>query len=166
LPLQDPPEYFQHPQGYIAYDDTVPPALLEAARTVTRNFSLEATGPHFDLVNAQLKQLRVAFALAQVGAGCWRLGAWLGWWQAQWVGVPGSTPTVASRSLCLHQADRRQAAAAVPATHALLPLLRSLPAAAAACVHPAAACPFSADHWAGGGAAQADVWHGPLVGAS
>ena len=72
--LQDPPEYFQHPQGYIAYDDTVPPALLEAARAVTRNFSLEATGPHFDLVNAQLKQLRVAFALAQVGAGCWVLG--------------------------------------------------------------------------------------------
>ena len=68
----------------------MPPALLEAARSATRNFTLEATTPHFDLVNAQLRQLRVAFALAQVGAG---LGSvWLGCWQARGVGVPGSAP--------------------------------------------------------------------------
>jgi hypothetical protein len=64
--LQDPPEYFNHEKGFIAYDDTVPPELLEAARQAERNFTLDATMPHFNLVNHQLRQLRAAFALAQV----------------------------------------------------------------------------------------------------
>ncbi|EFN51848.1 hypothetical protein CHLNCDRAFT_37217 [Chlorella variabilis] len=61
----DPGEYFSHPKGFIAYDGTVPPMLLEAAQKVQRDFSLQATMPHFNLVNHQIKQMRAAFALAQ-----------------------------------------------------------------------------------------------------
>lgn len=65
LLVQDPGEYFSHPKGFIAYDGTVPPMLLEAAQKVQRDFSLQATMPHFNLVNHQIKQMRAAFALAQ-----------------------------------------------------------------------------------------------------
>lgn len=65
--LQDGPEYFNTPgAGFIAYDPDIPAALLDAIRTMERNFTLEATMPHFDLVNFQLRQLRAAFAVATV----------------------------------------------------------------------------------------------------
>ena len=39
--LQDPPEYFSHAKGFLVHDDPVPQALLDAARSVDRNFTLE-----------------------------------------------------------------------------------------------------------------------------
>lgn len=53
----------------------MPPLLCcQAVRSMERNFTLEATQPHFDLVNHQLRQLRVLFALGMVGTA----PAWLG----------------------------------------------------------------------------------------
>ena len=69
LPQVDGPDYFQHPAGYLVYDPALPAALLEAAKNVNRAGNLAATQPHFNLVNYQLSQMRVAFALAQVCAG-------------------------------------------------------------------------------------------------
>lgn len=39
--MQDPPSYFTHEQGFLVHDDPVPQALLDAARAVTRDFSLQ-----------------------------------------------------------------------------------------------------------------------------
>ena len=55
--LQDPSEYFQHSNGFIVYSPSLPKRLLEAAATYDRNFTLEATQPHFALVNYQLLQV-------------------------------------------------------------------------------------------------------------
>lgn len=39
--VQDPPAYFTHEHGFLVHDDPVPQALLDAARTVTRDFTLQ-----------------------------------------------------------------------------------------------------------------------------
>jgi hypothetical protein len=62
----DPAPYFAHDKGFLVHDDPVPQALLDAARTVNRDVTLQATMPHFELVNYQLRQLRALFALATI----------------------------------------------------------------------------------------------------
>lgn len=37
---QDPPEWWTHPIGFLSYDNDVPEALLEAARTVRCPFGV------------------------------------------------------------------------------------------------------------------------------
>lgn len=65
--VQDGAEYFNTPPaGFIVYDPAIPAQLLDAIHTMERNFTLEATMPHFNLVNFQLRQLRAAFAVATV----------------------------------------------------------------------------------------------------
>ena len=87
----DGPEYFQHPAGYIIYDPALPAALLDAAKNVNRAGNLAATQPHFDLVNYQLTQMRVAFALAQVRGVQWGVGGACSsvQWGVEWVGGGG-----------------------------------------------------------------------------
>ncbi|KAI3434501.1 hypothetical protein D9Q98_002576 [Chlorella vulgaris] len=62
----DAADYFSSSNGFLTYDDTVPQALLQAVANVQRNFTLEATMPHFNLINYQLRQMRAAFRLAQL----------------------------------------------------------------------------------------------------
>ncbi|KAL4450568.1 hypothetical protein ABPG77_000924 [Micractinium sp. CCAP 211/92] len=91
----DGPEYFSEPPaGFIVYDPDIPSSLLDAVRTMERNFTLEATTPHFNLVNFQLRQLRAAFAVATItGRGLVLPQLWCGmdrWWAPHDGTIPGS----------------------------------------------------------------------------
>ncbi|KAL4439682.1 hypothetical protein ABPG75_002683 [Micractinium tetrahymenae] len=88
-------EYFKDPPaGFIVYDPDIPAPLLEAMRTMERNFTLEATTPHFELVNFQLRQLRAAFAVATItGRAIVLPRLWCGmdrWWAPHDGTIPGS----------------------------------------------------------------------------
>lgn len=60
---QDPDSYFEHSSGFISSHHKVSERLLRDVRDQERNFDLNSTVPHFNLVNAQLKTIRTLFAL-------------------------------------------------------------------------------------------------------
>lgn len=62
---EDPDEYFQHENGFVSIDNNVT-LLLEATNHTKLNGTLEATLPHFNLVNAQLMNLRALFGISTV----------------------------------------------------------------------------------------------------
>lgn len=59
----DPDSYFEHAAGFISSPHKVSERLLRAVREGERQFDLNSTVPHFNLVNAQLKTIRTLFAL-------------------------------------------------------------------------------------------------------
>ncbi|KAL6771852.1 AXT2 [Auxenochlorella protothecoides x Auxenochlorella symbiontica] len=82
---KDPPEWWTHPIGFLSYDNDVPEALLEAARTANLSYALPSTLPHFALVNHQLRSMRNALVLASElgGAATVLPSIWVGldrWW--------------------------------------------------------------------------------------
>lgn len=86
--------HFNHPGGYIVHAHDVPQALLDAVRAGERDGSLNATLPHFNLVNHQLLQLRALFALAGLsGRAAILPQLWCGmdrWWAPHYGTIPGS----------------------------------------------------------------------------
>ena len=69
----DKKEYYDPAGGLLAFDASIPQALLDGARGAewgpgqrSGALTVEGTKGHFALVNHQLKQIRTAFALAQV----------------------------------------------------------------------------------------------------
>ncbi|GAB4813810.1 hypothetical protein N2152v2_000856 [Parachlorella kessleri] len=90
----DPPEYFDHPKGFIAYEPSVPQQLLDDCANQKLNFTLGATYPHFALVNHQILQMRAQFALAEVfGRAAILARLWCGmdrWWSPHAGVIPGS----------------------------------------------------------------------------
>ena len=94
LPLQDGPEYFALGGGFLAYEADVPQAMLDATASVAKDGTLEATLPHFTLVNHQLRQLRGAVALAgALGRAVVLPELWCGmdrWWAPHSGIIPGS----------------------------------------------------------------------------
>eukprot|EP00882_Tetradesmus_deserticola_P016394 GHRQ01017508.1.p1 GENE.GHRQ01017508.1~~GHRQ01017508.1.p1 ORF type:complete len:452 (+),score=165.32 GHRQ01017508.1:1428-2783(+) len=59
-------EYFRPKNGFLAYESSLPKALLDAAGPRTGKMDINNTIGHFELVNYQLKELRTAMALATV----------------------------------------------------------------------------------------------------
>ena len=59
LPLQDPPEYFDRPGGFLVFTPDVPKAMLEAAVPPPgqQRLYLNGTVGHFDLMHHQLRQV-------------------------------------------------------------------------------------------------------------
>jgi hypothetical protein len=59
--LQDPPEYYDRPGGYLVYSADVPAAMIAAAVPATlaagEKLQLNGTVAHFELVHHQLKQV-------------------------------------------------------------------------------------------------------------
>lgn len=63
----DPPEYFDHPKGFINIDMDLPQALLDAAaQPVQGAMTGDKLADHFALVHHQLFRLRAALAFATV----------------------------------------------------------------------------------------------------
>lgn len=62
----DPPSYYDHPKGFIAFDFAIPDAMLNASTPRTKDYTIGNAAGHFELVHHQLRQLRHAFALATV----------------------------------------------------------------------------------------------------
>jgi hypothetical protein len=62
--LQDPPEYYARPGGYLVYSADVPAAMIAAAVPATlaagEKLQLNGTVAHFELVHHQLKQVRIS----------------------------------------------------------------------------------------------------------
>lgn len=77
---QDAPSHWEHPVGFIQYDNLARPELLEAARKAERRSDVEGVLPHFNLVNDQLRQLRNVFVAAHAlgGAATITPHLWLG----------------------------------------------------------------------------------------
>ncbi|KXZ43660.1 hypothetical protein GPECTOR_83g272 [Gonium pectorale] len=67
LLFDDPPEYFDHPKGFVAIDMDIPKALLDAAgKPIVGSMSADKLGDHFALVHHQLFRLRAAIGVALV----------------------------------------------------------------------------------------------------
>ena len=68
--LQDPPEYYDRPGGYLVYTADVPAAMVAAAVPATlaagEKLQLNGTVAHFELVHHQLKQVRLGNVLRHV----------------------------------------------------------------------------------------------------
>ncbi|KAK2076685.1 hypothetical protein QBZ16_005445 [Prototheca wickerhamii] len=77
---KDAPSHWEHPVGFIQYDNLARPELLEAARKAERRSDVEGVLPHFNLVNDQLRQLRNVFVAAHAlgGAATITPHLWLG----------------------------------------------------------------------------------------
>lgn len=65
--LQDPPEYYDRPGGYLVYSADVPAAMITAAVPATlaagEKLQLNGTVAHFELVHHQLKQVHTSVLL-------------------------------------------------------------------------------------------------------
>ena len=62
--IVDPPEYYDAPQKYLAYNPILPPYEVLGVQT-SHPFKVdEHVLKHFDLMNMQLRQFRNALALA------------------------------------------------------------------------------------------------------
>uniref|UniRef100_A0A383W3X9 Nucleotide-diphospho-sugar transferase domain-containing protein n=1 Tax=Tetradesmus obliquus TaxID=3088 RepID=A0A383W3X9_TETOB len=59
-------EYYRPKNGFLAYESSIPRALLDGAGPRTGKMDINNTIGHFELVNYQLKELRNAMALATV----------------------------------------------------------------------------------------------------
>lgn len=70
LLLQDPPEYYNRPGGYLVYDSDVPAGMLSAAVPASLaaggRLDLNGTLGHFELVHHQLKQVTCAKVLSSL----------------------------------------------------------------------------------------------------
>ena len=64
--VQDPPQYFERPGGFLAYKADVPAKMLAAAVPTEMPLTLNGTQDHFRLIHHQLLQMRNAWAIAQV----------------------------------------------------------------------------------------------------
>ncbi|KAG2496814.1 hypothetical protein HYH03_005220 [Edaphochlamys debaryana] len=65
--FDDPPEYYDHPVGFVEIDMDIPQALLDAAaKPVTGPMTGDKLGDHFALVHHQLFRLRAAIAVALI----------------------------------------------------------------------------------------------------
>jgi len=64
--IVDPPEYYDAPEKYLAYDNILPPYEVMHEQKGRGSYVIEENVmKHFDLVNMQLRQLRSGFALAR-----------------------------------------------------------------------------------------------------
>ncbi|GMH36929.1 hypothetical protein BSKO_04802 [Bryopsis sp. KO-2023] len=90
----DEPEYFDTPNGFIAFDFDIPDDMLKSSAPEGSNIDISDVQGHFALINHQLRQLRDAFAIAtaldrtliipQVWCGLDR------WWSPHSGRIPGS----------------------------------------------------------------------------
>jgi arabinosyltransferase len=60
----DPSDYFEHPGGFVVVDNDIPAAMLKAAEKYQPTGTLNATLPHFNMVNLQLRVLRALFGIS------------------------------------------------------------------------------------------------------
>eukprot|EP00951_Prasinocladus_malaysianus_P006457 scaffold45932_cov21-Prasinocladus_malaysianus.AAC.1 len=54
--MQDPPEYFDRPGGFLTFDMDVPQELLKNSGPSPSSMNVQGTAGHFRLVNHQLLQ--------------------------------------------------------------------------------------------------------------
>ncbi|GLC76877.1 hypothetical protein PLESTF_001850700 [Pleodorina starrii] len=62
----DPPEYYDHPTGFVSFDFDGLSELIKNAGPATNRMDLANVQGHFALVNHQLLRLRTAFAISSV----------------------------------------------------------------------------------------------------
>ena len=85
--LQDPPEYYDRPGGYLVYSADVPAAMIAAAVPATlaagEKLQLNGTVAHFELVHHQLKQVHITVlsrSTSFIGQGVRRVWPWPSVW--------------------------------------------------------------------------------------
>eukprot|EP00955_Chlamydomonas_euryale_P002942 31121-Chlamydomonas_euryale.AAC.1 len=92
--FDDPPEYFDHPVGFVSFAMDGIEQLLPNAGPRTGQMDLDNVRGHFDLVNHQLLRLRSALAVATVlGRALVVPELWCGldrWWAPHAGTIPGS----------------------------------------------------------------------------
>ncbi|PNW73352.1 hypothetical protein CHLRE_14g629000v5 [Chlamydomonas reinhardtii] len=91
----DPPEYYDHPVGFVSFDLDGLPELLKTAGPATDGFGLDNVQGHFKLVNHELQRLRQGFAIASVITGRALVvpELWAGldrWWAPHSGRIPGA----------------------------------------------------------------------------